>query len=334
MTSRVRGTLARYGLAAGAVVAVSLLRLPLHHLNWPEAPYLLFAVAVLVAAGFGGFGPGLLAVSLSVIAGNFFFALPYFRFDFQTPTQQGRAVVFLIDGIFISILGGRLRTARQREEAAAREARTLQAEILEIAERERDRFGHDLHDGLGQHLTGTALMAGALARRLQGSEDRDSANRIASLLDEAVEQTRDLARGLAPMSLRIGGLPAAIEELGASAQRLFGVPCETECDPTIEVSDEDIAIHLYRVAQEAITNAAKHGGSTVRVALRSMDGLIELEVRDHGVGFDPNTRGYEGVGLHIMAYRAQRAGAKLIIESTPNQGTSVRCTLAKGGGRV
>jgi len=147
MTSPVRGTLARYGLAAGAVVAVSLLRLPLLYLNWPDAPYLLFAIAVLVAAGFGGFGPGLLAVSLSVVAGNFFFALPYFRFDFRTPAQQARAVAFVIDGIFISILGGRLRTVRQREAAAAREARTLQAEILQIAERERSRFGHDPRNG-------------------------------------------------------------------------------------------------------------------------------------------------------------------------------------------
>jgi signal transduction histidine kinase len=130
--------------------------------------------------------------------------------------------------------------------------------------------------------------------------------------------------------LQIGGLPAAVEELGTSAQRLFGIPCETECDPTIEVADEDTAIHLYRVAQEAITNAAKHGGPPVHVALRQVNGLIELEVRDQGVGFDPDKHGYQGVGLNIMAYRAQRAGAKLIIQSAPNKGTSVRCTLAKG----
>jgi len=312
------------------VAAVSLLRLPLHHLNWPEAPYLLFAVAVLIAAGFGGFGPGLAAIVLSVVLGNFLFAIPYFTLDFQAPAQMGRAAVFVIDGLLISILGGRLRTARQHEETAAREARALQAEILEIAERERDRFGHDLHDGLGQHLTATALLAGALARRLQEPQERDSANQIASLLDEAVEQTRDLARGLAPLSLRAGGLPAAIRELGASAQRLFGVPCETDCDPSVQIADEDIAIQLYRVAQEAITNAAKHGGSSVYVALRNVDDSIELEVRDRGIGFDSNRRGYQGVGLNIMAYRAQRAGARLIIRSALNQGTSVRCTLAKG----
>src|SRR5438105_261477 len=89
ISSRLRGTLARYGVAACAVAGVSLLRLPLHLINSPETPYLLFAVAVLVAAGFGGFGPGLLALGLSVVAGNFFFAVPYFTLNLQDPTQAG-----------------------------------------------------------------------------------------------------------------------------------------------------------------------------------------------------------------------------------------------------
>ena len=327
---RFKSVLGRYALAFAAVAIVLLLKLPLLRLNWPEAPYLLFVAAVLVAAGLGGFGPGLLAISLSVIVGNFFFAVPYFRLDFRSAEDKGRAAVFLIDGIFISILGEMLRRARQRQEAAAQEARKLQAEILEIAERERHRFGHDLHDGLGQHLTGTALLAGALSRKLQEPEERESARQIAALVDQAVTQARELARGLAPMSLRSGGLRVAIEELGASVQTLFGVTCEVECDQEISVGDEEVAIHLYRIAQEAATNAAKHGGTSIHIGMRNCTGMIALEVNDNGPGFNPNDEEHRGAGLHIMAYRARRAGAKLTIERNPMGGTRVRCMLPKG----
>ena len=210
----------------------------------------------------------------------------------------------------------RQRTAALTEEMAER-AR-LEIEILEISEREQRRIGHDLHDGLGQHLTGTALASRVVIDGLATQElhaEAEKVERIAGMIREAIDLTRNLAHGLSPVAVEVDGLTVALAELAESTVSQFYLPCVFDCDPALKVLDPAVATHLYRIAQEAITNAIRHGrASRVDVVLareRESDGLM-LTIQDDGVGLPlPTQRGRDGMGLRIMAHRARMIGATL-----------------------
>src|SRR5262249_25636725 len=153
------------------------------------------------------------------------------------------------------------------------EARQLERRILEIADEEQRRIGHDLHDGLGQHLTGIALMVRRLEQHLTASSspDADEARRLSELTKTAVEWTHDLSRSLSPPVLESpGGLSEALRELAAHAETIFKIRCTFEqTDGSLPRVDLPTSVHLYRIAQEAISNAVRHGGAkTITVELR------------------------------------------------------------------
>ena len=210
------------------------------------------------------------------------------------------------------------------------ELRKLEREVLHIAEAEQRRIGHDLHDGLGQELTGLALLSQSLADRMAsaGVPEASEVRRLASLIMDALEQTRDLARGFSPVELGTDGLRAGLQNLAAKIQLTSGLPCALSCPGKVAVDDE-AALHLYRIAQEALSNAVRHGRSTeLALSLTQTVESVTLMIRDNGVGFRPEGGRGNGMGVSVMRYRASMIGAKLEIGSVDTRGVVVSCVYA------
>jgi PAS domain S-box-containing protein len=217
---------------------------------------------------------------------------------------------------------------------------SLERELIEIANREQQRIGSDLHDGLGQDLTGIALMLRGIGAQLrkEGSAACPDIEDVIRLVNDAIESTRALARGLSPVSAERDGLAAALQALAARATERYGIPVNFEARVTEPLpSDETAATHVYRIAQEALTNAMRHSRATaVSIALTASDGELQLEVADDGQGFpaaspDPAaSAGSNGLGLKIMRYRAQMLGGNLAFGRGAAGGATVRCSCPLG----
>jgi signal transduction histidine kinase len=225
---------------------------------------------------------------------------------------------------------------RERQLAAAiREREELEKALLQISEREQTRIGQDLHDGLGQHLAGIELMSQVLEQNLSAKKLKAEAARasdIARHVREAISQTRLLARGLSPFVLESEGLLSGLKELAARTETLFGVACEYQSVGSVQVADPAVANHLYRIAQEAISNAIKHGkAKRIHIRLENTNGRLLLSVKDDGSGIPSVLQEKRGIGLRIMQYRAGMIGGTLTAERDPAGGTIVSCSLAPHG---
>jgi two-component system, LuxR family, sensor kinase FixL len=219
----------------------------------------------------------------------------------------------------------------------ATERQQLQREIIEIANREQQRIGSDLHDGLGQDLTGIALMLRGVVAQLgkEGSAARRDVEEVIDLVNDAIENTRTVARGLSPVTGGLGSLAAAIQTLAAGVSQRFSVNVSSHLDfeEPLRLS-ETAAAHVYRIVQEALTNVVRHSGaSEVSIHLETAHGELHLRVDDNGRGFRPPPERPEGLGLKIMRYRAQMLGGDLAIAGDGSGGASVRCScpLAASG---
>jgi signal transduction histidine kinase len=207
----------------------------------------------------------------------------------------------------------------------------LEKEIIEISHREQSRIGQDLHDGLGQHLTGITFLTRALENKLSGLRmpEAKEAAEIGRLVFEALTQTRTLARGLFPIELESKGLVSALKELAATVERTSHVPCVYEGPEGMVLHDRQAETHLFRLAQEAINNSAKHGkAKEIKVSLEKKDEeKVVLSIHDDGVGMPSDGAARQGLGLRIMNYRTQRMGGTLEIGSAKSGGTSIVCTV-------
>jgi len=215
------------------------------------------------------------------------------------------------------------------------ERKRLEKEILEISEREQRRIGHDLHDGLCQQLAGLELMSQVLAHKLE-RRSKDAAARageIARQIREAIAQTRALARGLSPVTLEAEGLMSALAELAANTEKIFRVACRFHCDAPVPVQDQAVATHLFRIAQEAVSNALRHGRTVrhIRLELSAAPGRIELSVSDDGAGFPASKPAVKsaGMGLHIMQARARMIGGALAVGPNPGGGARVSVSVPR-----
>ena len=208
--------------------------------------------------------------------------------------------------------------------------RRVERQLLEVSEREQQRIGQDLHDGLCQQLAGVAYLADNLQARLaqKSPHDAAAAARIHTLLKETIVQARQLARGLNPVKLESVGLMAALQELTSSIESLFSISCRFECWHRVLLHNHETAIHLYRIAQEAIHNAITHGKATqIVVSLARKEDKLVLSVRDNGRGLSPSMPRGDGRGVENMRYRARTIGAQLQWDPRPVGGTVVSCTL-------
>ena len=220
---------------------------------------------------------------------------------------------------------------RDRVELLER-SQQLEREIINISEREQQRIGRDLHDGVCQYLAAIGFTAAMLNRDLErdSSIRAEKAGEIAHLLQDAAKRTRDLARGLSPVDRDEGGLESALNELALSTSKLAGISCSFICVGPVQIRDNARAVHLFRIAQEALSNATKHGrAKAVVIALEASDGALSLRVSDDGIGFDPTCSERKGMGLNIMRYRARMLAGTLEIQSNSPAGTMVTCTSAR-----
>lgn len=216
--------------------------------------------------------------------------------------------------------------------AALEERRHLERELVRVSEREQQRIGRDLHDGLCQRLAAIGCAARMLSDDLQArdvTESQDAAM-IESAIQEAVMEARSLARGIFPVQVDSASLPAALSDLAKTMSRLTGANIEvTPCEEEIAVNPT-VAMHLYRIAQEAVANAVRHSDAVqIRVTLQILhDSMIELRIEDDGKGFQPQTERRLGMGLRTMRYRAEAVGGQIGIGPRPGGGTVVSCRVS------
>ena len=299
-----------------------------------------YLLAISLAVWFVGRGFAVVTAVLSVLAwvvGDFA-AGAQFANRFALFWNAAIALAFyLLTIVLLSIvkasqesLGARVRerTAQLTDEMAERER--LEKEILSVSERERRLIGHDLHDSLCQHLTGTALAGQVLGEKLAAKSlpEADDAYRVVELTEQGITLARNLARGLSPFQLEADGLQGSLETLASSVSDQFGIACRFECGAMPDIADIATATHLYRIAQEAISNAVRHGKAkhTTNTLAMEDDGCA-LRIEDDGTGLPEPQPAHPGMGLRIMQHRAAMIGGAFRI-ARATKGTVATCTFS------
>jgi signal transduction histidine kinase len=307
---------------------------------------LLFSVFYLLevglAAWFVGKGFGLLMSVLSVIV--------WIGGDLAAGAHYSNLVVPIWNAVILMVfyfivvwllthlrslhqeLEGRVRERTQALTREMAERQRLEEEILKVSEREQRRIGHDLHDNLCQHLTATALAGQVLGERLAAKslpEARD-AGQVVALVEDGINLARNLARGLYPVEMDAEGLMAAFQQLANSTSKATKVQCVFECDRPVLIHNDAAATHLYRITQEAVRNAVRHGkAKRIGINLAEDHGTIRLSIEDDGVGVPEDLKKSDGLGVRIMEHRATIIGAAFSIEPAPTGGTIVNCSLPR-----
>jgi PAS domain S-box-containing protein len=208
------------------------------------------------------------------------------------------------------------------------ERKNLEKTILEISAREQRRIGQDLHDGLGQHLTGIAFMSKVQEQKLieKGLPEAGDAAKIVNLVNEAIHKTRELARGLLPVVSDAQGLMSALQQWAVEVEDLFAVNCRFHCLTPVLIHDDTVATHLYYIARESVNNAIKHGhASHIIIRLAAAEHQGALTIQDDGCGIGSVVPGNKGMGLHLMSYRARMVGGSLEVRRISIGGTLVTC---------
>jgi PAS domain S-box-containing protein len=214
------------------------------------------------------------------------------------------------------------------------ERKRLENTILKMSEREQRRIGQDLHDGLGQHLTGIAFMSKVLEEKLSEASISESADaaKIVQLVNDAIRKTKELSRGLLPVVSEADGLMSALRQRAAQLEDLFQTRCRFECPQPVLIQDVNVATNLYHIAQEAVNNAIRHGKSrNIQIRLQRNNGIGELIVQDDGNGFANKPTSLPGVGLSIMSSRAVMVGGSLKVQANEDRGVTVTCRFPLEG---
>src|SRR5207248_1477333 len=221
-----------------------------------------------------------------------------------------------------------LRVANRELQDEISRRKGLEGEILEISDREQQRLGQEIHDGLCQHLTAVAFMARSVALRLKNHRviEVGDIEKIAQLVNDAATDTRNLSRALHRIDVDSAGFITALEDL--VDREIWRIPCRLEVKPSFHIEDDVAAGELYRIAREAVINANKHSEAReIVIKLERTRSEMVLRVIDDGVGFSSNPKAKRGLGAHIMGYRARLMGARLEIDSPKRGGTRVSCYL-------
>jgi PAS domain S-box-containing protein len=253
------------------------------------------------------------------------------RHDVRFRRRDGSELWVILAGTPIFDEAGRYRGSLKMATDIT-ERKRLERGLAEISSLEQQRIGRDLHDVLGQNITGISFLSKILEQKLSSlalSEAQEAAEigRLAALTNK---QARTLARGLAPVDLTAASFEAGIKELAAGVQEVFSISCACQCDPNVRIPNDDAALHLYRIAQEAVNNAVKHGHArNILIQLTEQDGRGMLMVQDDGRGMPERVQTHDGMGMQIMNYRASAIGGQLRIRSSANQGTVVVCTFGR-----
>ncbi len=298
-----------------------------------------YLIPIALAVWFLGRSPGVAFAVASAAASFAMNGLPKVAGSRLPVVSWNAAILLVFFLVVVWILSHVRRLHRQLEQRVQERTAALCTEIVErerlekallsVSEAERQRIGHDLHDSLGQQLTAAALACKALMER---SSDAATTARAAgaalALVEDCIDLARRLARGLAPVQVTTAGLMEAFEEFADTASECLGVDCRFVCNVPVLIPDPTTATHLYRIAQEAINNAVKHGNAKrIVVQLAKTEAGTVLEIADDGVGLpEPLPTGH-GMGLRVMAHRATMIGATFTIRRATTGGTVVTCTV-------
>ncbi len=300
--------------------------------GWDISLFLFYALPILFAVWFGD---RRVAIVCALACGFTWFWANESTNPYTTPYAYEWAT-FNRMAYFLFVAVGGTAMKRQREEFQARmeallRAHELEQEIVRVSEREQMRIGQDLHDGLCQNLVAIDCAAACLKVDLEarGVPEAEMAGTIQKLLREAVVEARDLARGIFPVQMDAEGLPAALDDLVARVHRFPQVTVTFGVEGDVRIDDPQVAMHLYRIAQQALTNALSHAeASRIALHLRQEGERMTMAITDNGRGFPQPQPASRGMGLRTMQYRARLIGAKLVVDSTPTAGTQVLCSIA------
>lgn len=331
----------RTALAAGCIV-LALLTGFSDYVTGTLISFSAFYLApVSLAAWFVGTAFGLVVAVVCVavwvignlIAGDANFASPFLIAWNGSIQLASFAVVAVVLGKLRNLTRDLERRVRERAAALTREIaerERLQNLLLQASEKEQRRIGQDLHDGLGQHLAGTAIAGQVLREKLErrSLDEATDAAKVVQLIEEGVSLTRRSAKGLYPVDMNAEGLMLALDEFALTTSRLFDVNCRFLCESPVLVHSAAVAEHLFRIAQEATRNAIQHGGAqNVDIELNTLEEGHELRIADDGAGLPSVLPTNGGLGLRIMAQRAQSIGAGFQVTTVPGGGTVVTCRL-------
>src|SRR6266545_304398 len=307
------------------------------YLTGYERPLLLFyLLPVSLAAWFGSLPTalGIAVVSIAVsMLSDVAAGIPALGF-------WNAGMAFISYGLFAGLLSklrivvGELdrrvqeRTAALQREVAERQR--LDREIAQVADRERRRLGQDLHDRLGQYLTGTALAAQVLKEKLaaKSAPEVAEAEKLVHYIEEGIDLTRNLARGFFSPELEADGLSVALEGLAENISERFSVNCNFHGEGLIPMRDPAVVTQLYRIAQEAATNAAKHAApEQIDIRISVDDSELTLAIMDDGVGFPDNPSDSKGLGLRLMRHGAALIGGTFKVRRNGQRGTIATCKV-------
>jgi signal transduction histidine kinase len=242
-------------------------------------------------------------------------------------------IIYLLDALRRALVGLEA-TVEERTQALRlemEERQYLEQETLEISERERQTFGHELHDVVCQELTGIGIATHLLTRKLQsrGMNEAADAREISTMVDHALTNTRSIARGFFTAGFDVMSLAEALREVARNVQERTGIQCSVEWQDNLVIHNEDVVMHLFRIAQEAVQNAVKHGEpSRIDISLKRVDGGdVELAIEDDGNGLKPSSKSPKGLGMRIMAYRVGIIGGELKVVSEPSGGVRITCRI-------
>jgi len=325
----------RTALISACLVLVGIVGYVDYVTGYERSLILLYLVPIFLATWFGTFPDGLtIAVVSGVvwIVADLSAGIPEVRF-------WNAGMTFGVYAFFAGVLS-KLRTLvreldrRVQERTAAlqrevAERRRLDQEMARVADRERRRLGQDLHDRLGQHFTGTALAAQVLKEKLavRSAPEVAEADKLVRYIEDGIDLTRNLARGFFSPELEADGLVMALQGLAENVTERFSINCVFDGEDSVPIQDSTVATQLYRIAQEAVTNAVKHAVATrINIHLVKYGSEVTLAVTDDGIGFSdkPPT---EGLGLHLMRHGAELIGATVDVRRNDVGGTIATCKL-------
>jgi signal transduction histidine kinase len=322
LKSRSKPWVVGLGLIGAAMVGL------IDYLTGPEVRVsILYVLVVIFVTWFAGASRGVFVAAAAAIVG--------FVANLYSPITSSEILVACWNSAvdFAVLLAVSVLVLAMKK--ASVERRQLERQVLERSDQERQRIAQDLHDGLCQHLAATEFATQLLTDKLaqESLPQATDARQIVGFIQRAMTQAREIAHGLHPVEIGPGGLIAALGDLSASVQNLFHIACVVKANGAADLFDDfddKEATHIYRIVQEAVANAIKHGKpSQILIELSAQDERIVLTVTDNGLGFPEQLRGNNGMGINTMNYRASMIGATLAVRRDPTGGTAVVLSLPR-----
>ncbi len=318
-------------VVAESILMIAIIGVCDYATSWEFSLFVFYGFPVFVASWYAGRKAGFLLAALS--SATWYFAnLPTHPYE----TSEGylwaginRLFYFAFVAAGAAVMKKQRETVRERLEAITL-ARSLELEVVRAGEREQIRIGQDLHDGVCQNLAAIDCAIECLKDELEaaGLSQAAIAGKIQTFLKETIVEARNLARGIFPIQVESEGIVSALKDLATKADFLREGSAHFECSEEVTIQNPQVALHLYRIVQEAMSNAVRHGkASHTEVSLFHEGDNVVLRISDDGTGFRSGPDLPLGIGLRTMQYRAQLIGATLSVRSKLGIGTTVQCTL-------